>query len=316
MSLPLVCPPEANPSWRCMAANRAQQNRQRHAVMSLRTRAPQRQQLAQQLGFDQQPQGLYEELQHRCGALSSDAHYIHSLTSARFSHIVSARHTGIQAADGSWLAANRIQLGRAAQLVVSQYPLAEHLEAYLHTLAQQRVPLLVVLTSKQEMLRAGLPPYFCQNARYGSVAVTANQGRHIVLPHGLALQSYRLTLVIGQDSWTLEALQVENWQENQPPSSAALQALAQQVQQLAGQSPAATPWLHGIAGVGRSAILTGALALLQPEAQSLEAIVTEMRISRAPNMLETPAQLDLLADLALQLQIALLDRDAVRRTVR
>ena len=61
--------------------------------------------------------------------------------------------------------------------------------------------------------------------------------------------------------------------------------------------------------MGRSAVLAGALALLQPEVRSLEAIVTEMRISRAPNMLETPAQLDLLADIAEQLQIALLDRD-------
>jgi len=301
MSIPLA----SRSGWHGIAAHLEPPRR----TVPLRTRPPERVELEQHLGFAHAPQGLYEELQHRCGPFDSGAHYINDLASARLNQIVSARHTGVQAANGSWLAANRIQIGRVAQLVTSQYPLAEQLEPYLLTLMQQRVPLLVVLTSKQEMLRADLAPYFCQNRHYGCVAVKTAPGQRSVLPHGLALQSYDLTLSSNDQHWNLKVVQVENWSASQLPSSAALHALALQLQQQIGPNPAAAPWLHGVAGVGRSAVLAGALALLQPEVRSLEAIVTEMRISRAPNMLETPAQLDLLADIAEQLQIALLDRD-------
>jgi len=278
--------------------------------------SPQLAQLEHNLGFPEHAHGLYEELQHRCGSLFSDAHYIHGLPTARFAHLPCARHSVVSAVDGELLAANHLQLSPQQRLISGQYPRTEQLENHFHTLLQQQTPLLLIIASGQEIQDMRLPAYFHQDAHYGSIQVSSRRGLPVILPQGLLLENHQLTVTGPDRSTTLEIIRINHWQPELPLASATLLSLVRIISQRSQQFPGQAPWLHGVEGIGRSAVLAAAMGLLAPEARSLEAIITSLRIDRNPGMISTPQQLALLAELATTLDIPLLDQDADQSTRR
>jgi hypothetical protein len=270
-------------------------------------------QLQHNLGFPQQPHGLYDELRHRCGSRFSDAHYLYGLPTARFQQLPSARHSAVLAANGERMPANHLRLGQQLRLIVSQYPRAEQLESHFLALHQQQARLLLVLASSQDMQQASLPAYFRRSGQYGAVKIRAYPALSTIRPQGLRQENSQLLIHTTDGQTTLPVIHIDHWQQQQTLNADTLLTLAQAIMPYGNGSPL---WVHGVEGIGRSALLIAAMSLLSPEVHSLESVVTSLRIERSPNMISTPQQLALLAELATKLNVPLLDRDAIRPTQR
>ncbi|HGJ5877374.1 MAG TPA: protein-tyrosine phosphatase family protein [Arsenophonus sp.] len=254
-------------------------------------------------------------------------HYINGIQNQRFINIPTASATIVRApapnGDGVLLPANRIQINQKEVAIACQYPTPKSLENYFKMLVANKTPVLVILASDQD-IGTKLPKYFSQTGKYGDVSVEVSHGAERGLDDRLRYRDYTLNLKINNinnsknegaiSQATIPVIHVYNWPDLTASSNKGLIALAKHVNMVTENSRNThndnnlLPVIHCRAGVGRTGQLIGTMELLKAESQqSLESIVRDMRTTRAPQMVQTPEQMQTLAVLAAELNKSILD---------
>jgi protein tyrosine phosphatase len=178
-------------------------------------------------------------------------------------------------------------------------------------LAAHRPSVLVILASRADIETRDLCPYYARTACYESgkqknriqVSAEKNNVADDVAYEikGLVLQRYAMTVIPDGDKPVfIPVLHVENWLDNTTLNVDQLEQLASKLNRF----KEGVPFIHCVAGVGRSAQLVAARALLErtlPPNLSLQTILIDMRTSRNPGMLESETQVRPLVELSLRL---------------
>jgi hypothetical protein len=271
--------------------------------------------LGQRLGCSDHPVGLYAAMMRDVGPDGSDARYIDELPGSRFYDVPTARATLVVAPDGTRLSANRVSIDGVEVAIACQYPTGDELPAFFDMLVANRTPLLLVLASEADLDDPDndLPPYFRQEGCHGKREVIAPYGGAVTLAGGLEVESYSLEVEDVDAPFAIPVLHVTNWRDFSARDIPALKALVEQVEAIRqgprleagagerGTAGVGLPVVHCRAGVGRSGQFLAAAELLKAGDCGLETIITDMRRSRSPLMVQTTAQLEALADLAASL---------------
>ncbi|MDY7577976.1 protein-tyrosine phosphatase family protein [Herbaspirillum sp. RTI4] len=272
------------------------------------------------LGTSETRGELSHLMEGKTGPESAGMEFLNDVAAARYPDISTARASQVVAPDGTRLAANIVKIKGINVAIASQYPKKEYLAAWFSTLLSNRTPVLVVLASDMEIDAHSLPDYFRRSGQYGEVKVTATMTATSCKNDGidardLRLTSYTLLLEDGRCAIRVPVLHVPHWPDKGVLKPNTLHELACRVNRAIWRSRAdyevgdpdallddkkLLPVIHCRAGAGRTGMLIGMLELLKSECSSVQEIVSDMRHSRSPHMVETNAQLDALADLAME----------------
>ncbi|GAB3629506.1 Tyrosine-protein phosphatase YopH [Pandoraea terrae] len=266
------------------------------------------------LGTADNKVGRYLQLQ--CSG-EGGTDYATRLPSARFSDVHTARHTMISAPDGTQLPANVVKIDGREVAIACQYPLDAFMQHHFEMLMAQAPSMLVVLAGTMETSSPWDVPYFAHRATAGQIEVEHYQiGKLDMGRHEEAIHVHRLALDTGKSCVSFPVVHVTGWPDHQSMPAEDIKSLIDVISDVRSLHPPLVdgheavpgairretplPIVHCRAGVGRTGTLIGAMALLKDRTLPLETIVTDMRLSRSPMMVQTKNQLNTLVDIALE----------------
>lgn len=219
----------------------------------------------------------------------------------------------------SELNANYIKIG-TYRSIACQYPLESQLEKHLHMLFDNRTPVLAVLASDEEISerKNKMPDYFRQSGSYGAMNVQSKLSECIELSNGIYVDIYQMKLTqrdSGRKGITIPVIHIRNWPDKQTlsmdnvneVSSLIAKNMRDKVAMYVKSGSSAVgdvnkllPVVHCRAGVGRTGLIIGSLAMNEKANVhlSLEDVIAEMRLSRNGLMVQTSDQLDELVKIA------------------
>ncbi|GAB3629507.1 Tyrosine-protein phosphatase YopH [Pandoraea terrae] len=285
------------------------------------TQADPRQAVHDALGTKDNVTGLYERMTaagEDCGVL-----FLSGLPTARYPAEGVACHTMVTAPHGTSLPANVVNIAAQDVAIACQYPIRPHVTKHFEMLMAQAPSILVILASATEIDELPAWSYGATDPQhwYFSNALTAGRihvnpqalGRRSLTAQAGEIETYRLTLATEESSVSFPVLHVSRWSRVSDPSASDIRALVREIdiaqrqhpRQVTGQPvlgavhrDAPLPVIHCRRGAGRTGVLIGAMALLNDKGAALEDIVTDMRMSRNPDMVATTRHLDTLIEIA------------------
>jgi len=216
--------------------------------------------------------------------------------------------------DGKPINANRIHLDDPAGKRIEQhsaiacgYPPNDEIELgrFFQGILDEKPSVGVVLTPTEEILAAGLPPYFMQDGKYGDISVKVKKVKGVAQtdPNGLPMKRYDLE--IGKDGKTFEysVLHVEKWADGTGTDGRNLIPVLNTMREIEKNNPPSekprVPMVHCKAGVGRTGELIGAyLMAFDPNVRSAESLIRCLRKYRAIHMAYVQKQSAVLAKIA------------------
>jgi protein tyrosine phosphatase len=253
----------------------------------------------------------------------------------RYAMVPTAAHTQVYAPDDRSLPANRLGVDGRFFAIAGQYPTDAEVASHCRALAQMRTPVLVVLASTDDfdhakLGRKPLPPYFQSSGIYDGVDVAVTKGEKETVGGSLELQAYSMRVKhqeAGREvSVDIPVRHVLNWPDRSALKVDVLDALAQKIAEVSdkrieGYQRAGSralqdrdnkllPWIHCLAGSGRSGLLAGALYMHThgtASALSVETIATDLRKTRNYLTLQTQEQLKTLAELGAKKRLPILN---------
>ncbi|MGN7915778.1 protein-tyrosine phosphatase family protein [Enterobacter sp. 22466] len=227
----------------------------------------------------------------------------------RFRDIGAANYSMIKV-NGVPMPANEITIDGNKIAMRSQFPTNEGMAKHFEMMLQQKVGVLVVLSSMDDIAKYNLPEYYKKNQSYDGVSVTCKKkvdknvngdSRMAVTGVGsLELNHYRMNIRKGEDELNTSVIHVRNWPDRTSPSPEELKGLACLVTKKVeekyaeNQGVCQQPFIHCNAGAGRTGMLTGALALLNNEVISVEQAVLDMRETGTRRMPQNVTQYETL----------------------
>ncbi|WP_368565597.1 protein-tyrosine phosphatase family protein [Pseudoxanthomonas sp. UTMC 1351] len=212
-------------------------------------------------------------------------------TGVRYKDIPVTKDTAIRLADGTTYLANRMRFDDGQEIgVAMNYPKPGDLPKYMQMLLENKPSRLVVLASDQDIKVGKLPDYFSSSKNYGGYQVTID-GNDARTYGVLETRNYSMT-VRGPDgrSATFPVRHVHNWVDKTTVEASDLIALASDMS--ATEKGGAGTFAHCKAGVGRTAVLLAAQALLEDPNRTAMEVVRAMRHDRSPWMVQTDEQLE------------------------
>lgn len=233
-----------------------------------------------------------------------------NLASKKNDKLLLAKATRVEAPDGNLLPANRAQIAGRNVAMISEYPKAEYLESYFKMLADNQTPILVVLASNKGIAAEGLPEYFKQNGKYGSVSVQVEQNKKDQSVSKFCCDMYQIKITQGNHAYELPVMHINNWLGKNSIDNEGLKTIADCIN-LASQEHSTElyqknsqaiydpnkvlPVIHGNKGYERSAFLVAATEVAKPNNKlSVEEIVSEIKNSTSAKILNQETQLQLL----------------------
>lgn len=274
------------------------------------------------IGTSETRTDAFVALKKQVGGLGTCSHFINDLARQRYVDIPTARETLLYAPDGIALAGNQLSIDGHALGLAFQYPTQRYIEPYMETLLDNgRASMLVVLASDDDIRHGQLPEYFSEAGTYGHLKITSNKIVDAKISNERThLKAYELAILNTgtRQEHSLPVLHVNKWPDLTSLTldqfrdligfitfmngSAVDQGLAKADGLQFNRQPQLLPAFHCKAGVGRTGMILAGLALSDPNnARSVEHIVTELRRQRAPQMVQTDAQLALLCQFANEL---------------
>ena len=262
------------------------------------------------------------------GTIKDNAPFAKDVAGSRFKDIATAMHSVVRAPDGTLLPANRVHVNGHNVAIASQYPTDTNVASYLSMLAANNTPVLVVLASDKEIANkketgGELLPYFRESKDYGNVQVASSLTADQALSDGdttINLKQYHLEIKQNGKTTSMPVVHVTNWPDHGSISAGLSKKLVEHIATTKAetlshthQNSEALPVIHCRAGVGRTGQLIAATELLKKDGPSLETIIKDMRFSRNRLMVQTPTQLDALAELAKQEGVAMTKAEALAR---
>ncbi|WP_052044935.1 protein-tyrosine phosphatase family protein [Candidatus Arsenophonus nilaparvatae] len=232
------------------------------------------------------------------------------LSNQRNNKLLLAEATLVKAPDGKLLPANRVQIADRNVAMISEYPKTEYLESYFKMLSDNQTPLLVVLASNKDIETGGLPEYFKQSGKYGSVSVKVEKGVENRSAGKFNYDEYQIEIKEGKHSYQVPVIHINNWQGKNNINNEGLKAIADRIN-LASHDHSTElyqknnktvhdlnkvlPVIHGSKGYDRSAFLVAATQVSKLSNKlSAEKIINEIKNSTSAKILDKTTQLDLL----------------------
>ena len=241
------------------------------------------------------------------------------ISGARYKNISTAKHTQIFITNPQGhrvgLPANRLSVENENIAIRCQYPLGEdeYIENHLRLFIENKIPILVILASKEDIRRDGLPAYFSTDQKYGAVEVQSIQREIDDNKTELAIDRYAMSLKYNNQTTVFPVLHVTNWVDQQSIRVEDLKELVELVNQIKDERISQgtnlghwaiedknnpLPVIHCKAGVGRTGVLVAAMQYLKPENKSsMAGIISALRFSANDSMVQTIPQQQTLNEL-------------------
>lgn len=228
----------------------------------------------------------------------------------RNDQLLLAKTTLVEAPDGKLLPANRVNIAGRNVAIISEYPKAESLESYFKMLAHNQTPVLVVVASNKDIAAEGLPEYFKQNGKYGSVSVQVNEQSKDRSVGKFCFDMYEIEIKQGNHSYQLPIIHINNGVGKNSIDNDGLKVIADCINQTSQEHSSelyqknskaiydankVLPVIHGSKGYDRAAFLVASIEVAKPTNKlSLEDIVSEIKNSTGKKILNHGSQLQLL----------------------
>ncbi len=294
--------------------------------------AKQERSLTDSAKFQQMIEGYQSDLKNRI--MQGEAGYKTAQVDKghqRYKDIVTLQKTAINAPTpgGMTLPANYINLGTDKGVIRSQYPTAEGVTNFKSMLAEKRITIVVVIADSN-MLDHSQGKYRTEHPAY--FANKENLKNYISPPvNNIEIDCYQMPLKDGNNKTIpINFAHIKNWQNHTAFGKNEIRELAEIVttlhqralnnfQKQGSQAVKADvktlPVIHCSAGVGRTGQLIAAMELINPDSRlSLESIIKTLREEGNPMMVQTSAQMDVLIDLAKDLDKPLWTKDEQHST--
>ncbi|WP_182853180.1 protein-tyrosine phosphatase family protein [Arsenophonus endosymbiont of Aleurodicus floccissimus] len=133
------------------------------------------------------------------------------LSNQRNNKLLLAEVTLVKVPDGKLLPVNRVQITDRNVAMISEYPKTEYLESYFKMLSDNQTPLLVVLASNKDIETGGLPEYFKQSGKYGSVSVEIEKVLENRSVGKFNCDAYQIEIKEGKHSYQVPVIHINNW---------------------------------------------------------------------------------------------------------
>ncbi|QLK87499.1 hypothetical protein E3U36_03840 [Arsenophonus endosymbiont of Aphis craccivora] len=177
-------------------------------------------------------------------------------------------------------------------------------------LSDNQTPLLVVLASNKDIETGGLPEYFKQSGKYGSVSVKVEKSVENRSAGKFNYDEYQIEIKEGKQSYQVPVIHINNWLGKNNINNEGLKAITDRIN-LASHDHSTElyqknsktvhdlnkvlPVIHGSKGYDRSAFLVAATQVSKPSNKlSAEKIINEIKNSTSAKILDKTSQLDLL----------------------
>ncbi|BBG59710.1 tyrosine-protein phosphatase YopH [Providencia rustigianii] len=257
-----------------------------------------------------------------------------------YPEIGAAKQTQVSIMNKNWervlLSANRLAVNDMGLAIRCQYPRnnTQAIENHLTMLVDNRVPLLVVLSSNNEIKpffgrEKSLPSYFISSKKYGEIKVKSlriradyqvDRNHHSKSQPPLKFNQYNLEINDRGRKHHLPVIHITNWGDGNTISTGELKKLSRMVNVLTHGSliklkkyhnveidgkNKPLPVIHCKAGIGRTGVLAAAMQLTKKDnTLTVDDVVTALRTSGNANMVQTEAQYNTLLELQQFIQAA------------
>ncbi|WNI88047.1 protein-tyrosine phosphatase family protein [Citrobacter portucalensis] len=207
----------------------------------------------------------------------------------RFNNVITPS-TQVILSDGTPMPANKLTYNGSPVSLACSYPLPEYLEEHMQMLVEQKCGCLVVLTPPAQMNKEKLPFYFKGKNKYGNINVDCKKEKGSF--NGIDM--YNMEIECQGKKHSMKVIHALDWADYGKMSSVdklcLLAKLVNVTQFIAEGEGKGLPMLHCHGGFGRTGTLAAAMQLVKNPELDINKLITDLRESRSPLMVQTKPQ--------------------------